>query len=155
MWTICASALYLHSLIEQISAVIYAATLGRPWRVKTPIVTVSFHQFPPQLFTGFDVSQAGAKIATPEKALFDVLYLAPGKSRLFAHLPELEVADYVRTRLISVRAYDEAHLMTDALVCEGTGAAAAIQAMFAREDVAYIHLHNANRGCFSCAVVRV
>jgi hypothetical protein len=64
------------------------------------------------------------------------------------------VPDYVRTRLISVRAYDSAHLMTDALVCDGTGAAAAIQAMFAREEVAYIHLHNANRGCFSCAAVR-
>lgn len=85
------SALYLHGLIEQIPAVIYAVTLGRPRRVKTPLVTVSFHQFPPHLFTGFDVSQTGAKIATPEKALFDVLYLAPGKSRLFAHLPELEV----------------------------------------------------------------
>ena len=64
------------------------------------------------------------------------------------------VPDYVRTRLISVRAYDSAHLMTDALVCDGTGAAAAIQAMFARKDVAYIHMHNANRGCFSCAAVR-
>jgi hypothetical protein len=44
--------------------------------------------------------------------------------------------------------------MTDASVCAGAGAAAAIQAMFAREEVSYIHLHNANRGCFSCAVVR-
>lgn len=64
------------------------------------------------------------------------------------------VPDYVRTRLISLRAYDEGHLMTDALVCEGDDAAGAIQKMFAREEVAYIHLHNANRGCFSCAVVR-
>jgi hypothetical protein len=60
----------------------------------------------------------------------------------------------VRTRLMSVRAYDSSHLMTDALVCNGTDALAAVQAMFTREDVAYIHLHNANRGCFSCAVVR-
>jgi hypothetical protein len=65
------------------------------------------------------------------------------------------VPDYVRTRLISVRAYDTQHLMTDALVCAGSDAAAAIQKIFARDDVAYIHLHNANRGCFSCAVNRV
>ena len=71
-----------------------------------------------------------------------------------AHLDAGVVPDYVRKRLISVRAYDQAHLMTDALVCDGTGAEAAIQAMFVREEVAYIHLHNANRGCFSCAVVR-
>jgi hypothetical protein len=56
--------------------------------------------------------------------------------------------------LISVRAYDEAHLMTDALVCDGSGVGEAILDMFARENVAYIHLHNANRGCFSSAVVR-
>jgi hypothetical protein len=71
-----------------------------------------------------------------------------------AHLEAGVVPDYVRTRLISVRAYDQAHSMTDALVCDGTGVRAAILAMFAREDVAYIHLHNANRGCFSCAVLR-
>jgi hypothetical protein len=64
------------------------------------------------------------------------------------------VPDYVRTRLMSVRAYDSAHLMTDALVCEGAGAEDAIRAMFAREEVAYIHLHNAERGCFFCAVER-
>jgi Protein of unknown function (DUF1203) len=64
------------------------------------------------------------------------------------------VPDYVRARLISVRAYDSAHLMTDALVCEGTGVGDAIQTMFAHEEVAYIHLHNAKRGCFSCAVLR-
>ena len=45
--------------------------------------------------------------------------------------------------------------MIDALVCAGSAAAAAIQKMFSRDDVAYIHLHNANRGCFSCAVNRV
>jgi hypothetical protein len=55
---------------------------------------------------------------------------------------------------MSVRAYDAGHLMTDALVCTGAEAVAAIQGMFAREDIAYIHMHNANRGCFSCAVVR-
>lgn len=64
------------------------------------------------------------------------------------------IPDYVRTRLISVRAYDTQHLMTDALVCAGSDAAAAIQKMFGRDEVAYIHLHNANRGCFSCAVHR-
>jgi hypothetical protein len=53
---------------------------------------------------------------------------------------------------MSVRTYDAAHLMTDAVVCAGSEVKAAIQAMFEREEVAYIHLHNAKRGCFSCAV---
>jgi hypothetical protein len=55
---------------------------------------------------------------------------------------------------MSIRAYDAANLMTDARVCSGPDVVSAIQAMFTRDEVAYIHLHNANRGCFSCAVVR-
>jgi hypothetical protein len=71
-----------------------------------------------------------------------------------AQLQPGAIPDYVRTRLMSVRAYDSRHCMTDALVCAGSDAAAAIHTMFVRAEVAYIHLHNANRGCFSCAVHR-
>jgi hypothetical protein len=47
---------------------------------------------PPELFKGFELSsRSDAKIATPEKALFDLLYLAPGRSRVFSHLPELTI----------------------------------------------------------------
>jgi predicted transcriptional regulator of viral defense system len=82
------SALFHHGVIEQIPAVVYAITLARPRRVATPLGTVSFHRMPPELFHGFEVDEHGAKIATAEKALFDVLYLAPARSRLFARLPE-------------------------------------------------------------------
>jgi predicted transcriptional regulator of viral defense system len=85
------SALFLHGLIEQIPVVTYAITLGKPRRVRTSLGTVSFHRIPPELFTGFEIGKDGVKTATPEKALFDTLYLAPGRSRLFAALPELEV----------------------------------------------------------------
>jgi len=84
------SALFHHGVIEQIPAVVYAITLSRPRRVMTPVATVSYHRLPPELFNGFDLDELGAKIATAEKALFDVLYLAPARSRLFARLPELE-----------------------------------------------------------------
>lgn len=85
------SALFHHGLIEQVPAVIYAVTLGRPRRVTTELAVVSFHRMPAELFTGFEVAADGVKIATPEKALFDTLYLAPGRSRLFARLPEVEI----------------------------------------------------------------
>ncbi len=65
-----------------------------------------------------------------------------------------EITDYVRLRLLSVRAYDSAHLMVDAAVCQGADVAASILRMFDNLQVAYIHLHNANRGCFSCRVNR-
>jgi hypothetical protein len=65
------------------------------------------------------------------------------------------IPEYVGIRLISVRAYDAAHLMTDAVVCPGNETAAAIRKMFSADEVAYIQLHNANRGCYSCTVNRV
>ena len=86
------SALFHHGLIEQVPAVIFAATLGRPRRVRTPLGVVSLHRVPAALFEGFDLyEKTGAKIARSEKALFDLFYLAPGRSRLFAALPELEI----------------------------------------------------------------
>ena len=64
------------------------------------------------------------------------------------------VPDYVALRQISVRAYDDAHLMVDAALCPGNEAATAILRMFNNSGVAYLHLHNAKRGCFSCRVDR-
>jgi hypothetical protein len=64
------------------------------------------------------------------------------------------IPDYVRSRLMSVRVYDAAHQMIDAAVCPGSEAARILDSMFSRAEAAYIHLHNANRGCFSCAVRR-
>jgi predicted transcriptional regulator of viral defense system len=86
------SALFHHGLIEQIPSVIYAVTPGRPRRLRTPMGIISFHRMPPALFKGFDLlSRSDAKVATPEKALFDLLYLAPGRSRVFSNLPELTI----------------------------------------------------------------
>src|SRR5271168_1261101 len=76
------------------------------------------------------------------------------KGAVQAKLEPAVIPDYVRLRLISVRAYDSSHLMTDAVVCAGHNAASTIQEFFTRGQVAYIHLHNAKRGCFSCAVNR-
>jgi hypothetical protein len=64
------------------------------------------------------------------------------------------VPTYVTCRLISLRAYDSAHLMVHADVHEGAAIAGAIEGAFADPAVAYIHLHNARRGCFSCLVRR-
>jgi predicted transcriptional regulator of viral defense system len=84
------SALFRHGLIEQVPEVIYAVTLGRARRVQTPAGTVSLHRMPPQLFGGFETADDGSKVATAEKALFDLLYLSPTRTRLFVHLPEIE-----------------------------------------------------------------
>lgn len=68
--------------------------------------------------------------------------------------PVGELPSYVTNRVISVRAYDGEDMMVAASICEGSAAATEIQQYFAQGDVAYIHLHNAKRGCFSAQVVR-
>jgi hypothetical protein len=60
-----------------------------------------------------------------------------------------------RTRLLSVRAYDAAGIMVDADVTEGTELEAVVERMFRRDDVAFLHAHNAKRGCYSCRIDRV
>jgi hypothetical protein len=65
-----------------------------------------------------------------------------------------QVSGYVTRRLMSVRAYGADHMMVDASVCEGERVADEILRLFEDERVAYLHLHNAKRGCFSCRVER-
>ncbi len=69
-------------------------------------------------------------------------------------LPVNTVSGYVTTRLMSARAYDATHMIIDAAVCEGRVVAVEILRLFNNPQVAYIHLHNAKRGCFSCRVER-
>ena len=65
-----------------------------------------------------------------------------------------ELPPYVTRRLTSLRAYDAAHHIVAASVCDGPQAGAELAAQFADPAVAYIHLHNAMRGCFSCLALR-
>lgn len=86
------SALYLHGMIEQVPAVTSAVSLARTRRFSTPLGTVSIHHVDPAFFFGFEhAGTSGGRLATPEKALIDFLYLAPARSKLFRALPELEL----------------------------------------------------------------
>jgi hypothetical protein len=86
------SALYFHGMISQIPASIYAVSLARTRRYATPLGGVSIHHVAPQFFFGFEtVGPRGIRMARPEKALLDVFYLAPARSRLFCSLPESDM----------------------------------------------------------------
>lgn len=84
------SALYYHGMIEQIPEIIYAVSLARTKVFKTSLATVSVHHIPAAFYFGYINVENSIKIATPEKALLDFLYLHPSKNRLFTTLPELE-----------------------------------------------------------------
>ena len=64
------------------------------------------------------------------------------------------VPPVLRGRQLSVRAYDAAGLMVDADVLDGDDVESAITRFFAREDVEYLHVHNAKRGCYACRIDR-
>ena len=85
------TALHHHAMIEQIPAITYVVSLARTRRLQTRVGTFSIHRVAPELFGGFDVLASGAKMASPEKALVDLLYLSATRNRMFAALPELEL----------------------------------------------------------------
>jgi predicted transcriptional regulator of viral defense system len=86
------SALSLHGMVRQVPAVIYVASLAQTRRIKTTLGTFSIHRLAPTFFGGYDtLEESGVHLATPEKALLDTLYLGPTRSRMFAHLPEVEI----------------------------------------------------------------
>jgi len=85
------SALYHHAMISQIPSVIYAVSIARTKTYVTALGTVSVHHVDPSFFFGYQPAGKGpGKIATPEKALIDFLYLSPARTGLFRALPELE-----------------------------------------------------------------
>jgi hypothetical protein len=65
-----------------------------------------------------------------------------------------EVPTVVRHRLLSVRAYNSKNLMIGAEVVQGKELESSINIQFQNRAVEYIHIHNANPGCFSCSVHR-
>lgn len=94
------SALFIHGVISQIPEKIYAVTLDRTKQIKTPLATLSFHHIDARFFFGFELKGfQQIKIATKEKALLDALYLTSAKSKLFTHLPELDLGGFNKTQL--------------------------------------------------------
>jgi hypothetical protein len=64
------------------------------------------------------------------------------------------IPDQQRRRLLSVRAYDAKDYIVDAEVAPGTELESLIERFFADPRVAYLHVHNARRGCYACRVER-
>ena len=65
------------------------------------------------------------------------------------------IPDQQRSRLLSVRAYDDADHIVDAEVKPGAELESLIETFFADPQVRYLHVHNARRGCYACRVDRV
>jgi predicted transcriptional regulator of viral defense system len=85
------SALFDHGMLDQIPRSVYATSLDRPQAIKTSVGEFRVHHVHPDLFGGFEGQTAiRAGRATPEKALFDTVYVLSTRSGTVT-LPELEL----------------------------------------------------------------
>lgn len=60
----------------------------------------------------------------------------------------------LRSRLLAIRAFDDAGMMIDAEIAEGAEAEPLIERFLSNPRAAYLHAHNARRGCFAARIDR-
>jgi len=78
----CQSALAHHGLIPEYVQEVTSVTSGRPGRRETPLGRFSFRHLKPSFLSGYRrvslYEEQEALVATPEKALLDLVHLTPG-----------------------------------------------------------------------------
>jgi hypothetical protein len=89
--------------------------------------------------------------STPYRATH-AIFVREGATRTYDR--SNEVPQVMRTRLLSLRAFDAEGMMLDADVVPGTDIETVIGRFFASPAVAYIHAHNAKQGCYSGRIDR-
>jgi hypothetical protein len=95
------SALQLHGMISQIPKSIFVATTGPQRGLVTKRGRFEFFQIHPRMMKdGVEWRDAPLpfRLASPEKALLDTLYLSTRKGRRFRALPEIEMPAAFRNR---------------------------------------------------------
>jgi hypothetical protein len=89
--------------------------------------------------------------ATPFRASH-AIYVREGVAS--TTVPRGEVPQMIRSRIISLRAFDATGMMVDADLAEGDAVATRIEALLQHPDTDYLHLHFAKQGCFAARVSR-
>jgi uncharacterized protein DUF1203 len=64
------------------------------------------------------------------------------------------VPPVLRGRFLSLRAYGQDGMMIDADTIDGGQVEDLLERLFSQDAVAFVHVHNARRGCYSCRVER-
>jgi predicted transcriptional regulator of viral defense system len=93
------SALAFYGLIPEIVNITVSITAGRPERLETPLGIFEFRHIKSNLLFGYQMTDLGgqsALVATPEKALLDLVYLQPrGESSKYVHELRLQNLDHL------------------------------------------------------------
>ena len=104
-------ALAYHGLIPERVPLLQSVTPGRPALFKTDVGDFKYHHVKRDWFFGYaevPVSEGSALIATPEKALLDLVHLLPG-SRSLDWLQSLRLQELHRLDLRRMRALTRGH----------------------------------------------
>ena len=89
--------------------------------------------------------------ATPFRSAHAIFVIEGAQSR-FDRVGELPPV--MATRVMSLRAFDDEGMMTDAGLASGEDIEPMIQRLFAVPDTAYLHAHYASRGCYAARIER-
>jgi hypothetical protein len=65
-----------------------------------------------------------------------------------------DVPQYLRTRTLAARSFDQDGMMVGRELVEGTALESAIDRLFANSRAAYLHVHFAAPGCYAARVER-
>ena len=109
------TALHLHGLLSQIPETIQVATTGHGRRLDSTVAHYEFLQVKPELMQQgmtWSETQLPYSLATAEKALIDVLYIATRKNRRFASLPELTLTTGVFSKQAFNKLFNKLPLST-------------------------------------------
>jgi predicted transcriptional regulator of viral defense system len=105
------SALAFYSLIPETVNNTISVTTGRPERLGTPLGIFEFRHIKSKLLFGYQMTDLGdqeALVATPEKALLDLVYLQPGGESP-NYLQELRLQNLDRLNLDQLKKQSEVY----------------------------------------------
>ena len=90
-------------------------------------------------------------VATPYRTAY-AIYVRADASEPEAFIDE--TPPVFASRPLSLRGFDASGMLRDAKLAAPDEADSAIRALFERDDIAYIHAHNAAHGCFAARIDR-
>jgi hypothetical protein len=65
-----------------------------------------------------------------------------------------EIPEVMQRRMLSLRAFDSAHMMVDATLVDGRQARETVERLLGNDAIAYIQAHYAQRGCYAARIER-
>jgi len=97
------------------------------------------------------LNYAHLPVETPYRSSY-AIYVREGARSRYDRINE--VPDPFRSRVLSLRAFDEKDMLRDADIVGGAAVEGLIQRLFSSPDTAYIHAHYAKYGCFAARIDR-